>query len=313
MNLIEHDSWKVVDSTKIQAFLECPRAYFYEYILGWRQEYPNIHFEFGKAWHLAMEHMLLNDYSERSIVEAFTKFIDHYRMFFSEEQDELFYPKTPNVALNALVRYARTYATDKHETLFTEIAGTVPMDDSHLLSFRMDSILNIDGQIRSREHKTGSTLSRQWRDQWSLAIQTFVYNHVLYCLYPEDQVWGVEINGAFFHKKKEAEFERVPARRSLSMLQAAYWMVLETMYQIDFEMDRLGSSKDEDPVMMCFPMNPTNCNKYFGCKYHDFCLSWANPLQRADEIPTGFKIEYWNPRDEESKAKKVFHIEKGAI
>jgi hypothetical protein len=53
--------------------------------------------------------------------------------------------------------------------------------------------------------------------------------------------------------------------------------------------------------MMCFPMNPTNCTKYFGCKYHDYCMSWPNPLQRCEEVPYGMKIEYWDPSAEEAK------------
>jgi hypothetical protein len=306
MGLQEVKTWEVIDSTKIQNFLECPRSYFYEYVLGWRSESPNLHLEFGKAWHLAMEHLILHGYEEVYIAEAYIKLTEHYRKFFNPMMDKVNSPKNPANALRALIQYAIEYKDDHFKTIYTEIAGTVPMDADRRLHFRMDSVLDIGGEIRSREHKTGSTLSRQWTDQWSLSVQTFVYNHVLHCLFPREQVWGVEINGTFF-QKKENKFQRVPARRSLEMMQASYWNVLHQMQMIEHNMDLLMKAKPDDKVMMCFPMNPTNCTKYFGCKFHDFCMAWANPLQRCDEIPFGFKIEHWDPSAEE--AKHTFNLE----
>lgn len=307
-----HKSWDIVDSTKLNAFLECPRSYFYEYILGWRSETPNIHLEFGKAWHLAMEHLINNGYEERSIADAYGKFFDHYRQYFPELLDEVNAPKNPANALRALVQYCTEYKDDKFTPIYTEIAGTVPIDDGKVLHFRMDSILEVDGMIRSLEHKTGSTLSRQWTDQWSLAIQTGTYNHVLYCLYPPEQVWGVEINGTFF-QKKENKFMRVPARRNLSMMNAWQWNVLHIMNMIEFEKNRMFEVKEDDEVMQAFPCNPTNCTKYFGCRYHDYCLAWSNPIARCEDIPMGFKQEWWDPAEEESSANHVFHLEKGEV
>jgi len=301
MNIPEHPSWQILDSTKLNSYMECPRSYFYEYILGWRAEAPNLHLEFGKAWHLAMEHLILNGYESQSVIDAYTKMTEHYRQFFPEVMDEVNSPKNPGNALKALLGYCVTYKDDQFKPLYTEIAGTVPIDEANILHFRMDSILEYpDGMIRSMEHKTGSTLSRQWTDQWSLSIQTFIYNHVLHCLYPAEKVWGVDINGVFF-QKKEIKYQRVPARRSLEMMQASYWNVLHMMKMVKWDMDNLVLASDNDKVMMCFPMNPTNCTKYFGCKYHDFCMSWPNPLQRCEEVPYGMKIEYWDPSAEEAK------------
>jgi hypothetical protein len=304
-----HDSWKIIDSTKLNSFLECPRSYFFEYILGWRSEAPNLHLEFGKAWHLAMEHLINNGYENDSISAAYKLFFEHYRQFFPELMDEVNAPKNPANALKALVQYCEEYKEDRFVPIYTEIAGTVPVDDGKVLHFRMDSILEAqDKMIFSREHKTGSQLSRQWTDQWSLAIQTGTYNHVLYCLYPAEQVWGVEINGVFF-QKKENKFQRVPARRNLHMMNSWQWTVCHIMNMIDFETKRMFDVKESDEVMEAFPCNPTNCTKYFGCRYHDFCMAWANPITRCDEIPMGFKTEWWNPAEEESTAKHVFHLE----
>lgn len=310
----KHDTWEILDSTKIKSYLECPRQYFFEYILGWRPVEPNIHLEFGKAWHLAMEHLLTHGYEEESVIEAFTLFHNHYREHFGPSMDEVYAPKNPETAFRALAAYANRYAVeDKGEkVLYTEIAGTVPIrpDKEHfnVVHFRMDSIIQKeDGLYRSREHKTGSNMSRQWADQWALDIQTGIYNHVLYCLFPESDVWGVEINGSFF-KKKECTFMRVPARRTKRMMSAWFQIVCDTAMRIEEDIERLELG-EEDDVMVAFTPNPTNCTKYFGCRYHPYCIAWANPLQKVDYIPDDMCISFWDPRDEEMKAKHIMRLE----
>lgn len=313
MTLTPHSSWNIVDSTKIQSFMDCPRSYFYEYMLGWRPIDANIHLEFGKAWHLAMEHLIIEfgkdgKYTGKAVQEGWNLLNDHYRKFFPILMDESYHPKTPGFALRALAEYTVTYAADQFTPLYTEIAGTVPIRGDKVLHFRMDSILSTPDGVKSREHKTGSQLSRQWTDQWALKIQTGTYNHVLYCLFPEDQVWGVEINGTIFNKTK-IQFQRVPTRQKKDMMQTWFWNVNHWVEMIEWEMDRLMSKCNEgDPIMFAFPQNTENCTKYFGCKYHDYCRAWANPLQHLEDIPAGMHNEYWNPADEETEVKNVFTI-----
>jgi hypothetical protein len=304
-----HPSWEIVDASKLNNFLECERKYFYAHILGWQGELPSLHLEFGKAWHLAMAHLLVNGYGEVSLLEAYMKLTAHYRQFFPEMVDITNDPKTPTQALAALREYVKVYKDEKFIPIYTEISGSVPMDETHRIFFKIDSIIEVDGLIRSREHKSGTTLNRQWEDQWVLSMQTGVYSHVLYCLYPKEKVWGVEMNGTFFLKTMK-KFKRVPARRNMEMMNVWYWTALDHMYKLDWEMSRLAECKKEDPVMMCFPMRSTSCTNWFGCAYHDFCMVWANPLQHCYEPPMGFRQKYWDPREDEEKAKKIMHFDK---
>jgi hypothetical protein len=309
MNIQRHPSWDIIDSTKINSYMDCPRAYFYEYMLGWRSETPNIHLEFGKAWHLAMEHMLLHGYGNDSVMDAWSLLLGHYRKFWGPEYDDTHAPKNPVNALRALQDYAQYYAKEwaSQQVLYTEVAGTVPISESRVIHFRMDSILTTqDGMFFSREHKTGSTVSRVWTDQWYQSIQTGTYNHVLYCLYPYEQVKGVEINGTFF-QKKENKFQRVPCRRSREMMKEWFWTVLHHTDIMEWDKRRLlEECADTDEVMMAFPKNTGNCTKYFGCRYSDFCLAWPNPLRKVDEVPLGMKVEWWDPSEEESKVQFNF-------
>ena len=164
----KHYTWEILDPSKITCYLECPRKFFYDYLLGWRPTEPNNHIVFGSAWHLAMEHLLLNGYDEVSIADAFDKFLQHYRADFPETTDETFWPKTPERALEALVEYSEKYKGDlnEFEVLFTEISATVPLSEEHNLHLRMDSIVKKhDGTIYSLEHKTAGS---GWRfdEKW---------------------------------------------------------------------------------------------------------------------------------------------------
>lgn len=304
----KQDTWGITDATKLNCYLTCPRKYFYNYILGWVPEYANIHLVFGSAWHLAMEHLLLNGHTAQSVVDAYNKFEEYYRRYFPESMDEVNTPKIPSRAFAALLDYIETYRHDTFETLYTEIAGTVYMghnifEEDRFLHFRQDSIIRTDEGIKSREHKTGSTLSRVWRDQWQLSIQTGVYNHVLYCYFgddPDERVAGVEINGAIFNKTK-TQFERVPVYRSPENMRNWFWTVNNCMDLMDADFLKLSKCNHTDVIMTAFSMNPESCTKYFGCEYHDFCMAWSNPLQHCDITPLGLTTSHWNPMAEPAK------------
>lgn len=293
----DHPTWQILDSSKLKTFLECPRHYFFEYVLGWRSDAPNNHLVFGEAWHDAMEWLLLHGYDEDIVISAFDKFLETYRQHFPESSDELYSPKTPENALRALGLYAEHYASDPHDfdTIFTEIAGTVPINQNQVLHFRLDSICqDREGRYFSLEHKTGSRLSRFWTDQWPLDVAVGTYTHVMHCLYPSLDVWGVKINGTFFQKRK-IEFTRIPVRKTLEHMQQWLWNTTWWADQIAWQFSLLEKCLPSDPVMMAFPQNPTSCTKYFGCPFHDFCLAWPNPLAHCDEVPMGYKQEFWDP------------------
>jgi hypothetical protein len=72
---------------------------------------------------------------------------------------------------------------------------------------------------------------------------------------------------------------------------------------LKFEMERLQACKSDDPVMMAFPIRPGRCTKYRGCPYHNFCMSWPNPLRKCEEPPLGFATRFWDPREIETTNK----------
>ena len=311
----------ILDGTKLKAYMGCPRRYFYEHVLGWRPLIPSNHLAFGSAVHEALEHLLLYGYGTDQVIEAYDKFLHSYRTAgFSQEMDELYFPKTPQNFFIALSLYAKEWEKDleDYEVIATEIAGSTLVAE-YELHFRMDSIIKNrkTEAIGSLEHKTASSLYH-WTDQFYLAIQTGTYNHVLNCCYPDAKIEGVTFNGLVFGKAKKGwaellagkridqlsvkglpiEFHRFTLHRTEK--QQNIWLTntlmhLENLHR-DFESLTLIPSDSDEAMMAAFPLNETNCSS-FGrlCDYHNFCNAWTNPWARRFDVSTSFKIEHWNP------------------
>lgn len=135
------ETWGILDSSKLSDFMSCDRYYFYRHMLGWVNETKNQNLTFGRAWHAAMESLLLatprriratSDVTREAIKvdhieEAFQVFTKVYREDFGAETDLDYEPKSPGNALQALHDYLHYYPVDDFETLFTEVLATVPI------------------------------------------------------------------------------------------------------------------------------------------------------------------------------------------
>jgi len=314
--LVEHPTWLIRDSSKLDDYLACPRKYFFAHILGWRLNLPAHDLWFGQCWHVAREHQLIYGYEDVS--GAYDAFINEYRKEFPPETDPIYTPKDPTGALNALMKFAEERSIDLVENevvildgkKMTEISGTVPVSDSQFLYYRMDSIIRRkeDKMIFSWDHKTTSGKyinGRQWGEQFYLSVQNGTYTHCLYCLFPIEQVLGIEFCGTGFEFLKRgsanrpagyhATLRRIPAYKTPEQMNSWLWNVLDILNDIRHDMDRLYDCSDNDTVMSAFHMNPKSCTDYRGCPYHDFCLAWQNPLQQYYEPPLGFREEFWDP------------------
>ena len=52
----EQPTWNIKDSSKLDTYLDCPRKFFYEHMLGWRVDRPAHALHFGTSWHMAREY-----------------------------------------------------------------------------------------------------------------------------------------------------------------------------------------------------------------------------------------------------------------
>jgi len=311
-----HPSWEVYDSTKIQEYLDCPRLFFYKRILGWARETP-IHndLQFGKAWHKAKEFLYKLGFSDKAIQIAFYEgFLPTYREVFPEATDDLFSPKTPDNALLALSAYtvypANARDFDLFDVIETELAGVVPIDSETDIVYKIDLLFRRkdDGKYGVLEHKSKKgSFSRSWTDQWDQSVQIGTYNHALNTMIGNadlSNVEGVTVNGSAFLKTK-FDFERVTIHKTRDMLYEYLWQVREYIDRIRLDVESLSECSDKDRIMYAFPKNPQSCTKYYGCEMANFCAAWPNPLQRCQEPPFGYVIDFWDPLAAEAPTKRV--------
>lgn len=315
----EQDTWSVIDPSKLSVYMSCPRKFFYEHVLQWREDYVSNHLHFGSCWHLAVEHLLNNQYSKEAIEEACYLFYNAYRMKLDDETDEMCAPKTPDNAMKTLVQYAQRFKTDIQDYLVlgTEIGGTVLIAPDSPMFFKIDALLQRrrDDKVICLDHKTSQRRVGNWQEQWLLSTQMLTYLHVLYCLFGEDNsVGGIRVRCSFFYKAKPSEFDEAIVEKSLSQMQA--WLTSQTNWYDSLQYDMrflLESESTDAPSMRSFPMNEKACFN-FGrkCAFFDFCTSWANPLTRCSDVPLGFRHEIWDPRTD-SGAKQFIDLTKEQV
>jgi hypothetical protein len=322
--LTPEPTWSILDSSKLKTYGECPRLFFYEYILGWKLDTPAQDLHFGTSWHDAREHQLLNGYGD--VPGAFAKFLTRYREMFPETSDYLYHPKTPSAAYAGLVNYAvnHSHDLDDYEVVeiggkkMTEISGKVPIDDKRVLFYRMDSIMREKqtGMIESWDHKTTSGKwfdNTKWDREYYLSVQNGIYTHCLYCLFPIDKVRGVKFCKTGFEYLSRGSANRpagsyaktrnIEAYKTPEQMNVWWYNTIARLDDIERDMDRLHHCNEEDTIMQAFEMRESACNNYHGCPFHDFCLSWANPLQHSYQPEIGFKVEFWDPSHQQTTNK----------
>jgi len=312
-----HPTWGVMDSTKIQALQDCPRKYFFSYILGWRSDTPSIHLAFGHAWHQAMEVVLTEGHSPEAVQKAYAVFMSDYVKRMQKDPmvlEELHPSKNPSNALRGLAEYTSRWHDEPADTLYVEVAGTVPISDDRIIHTKTDAIRRYpentlhEGKIYSLEHKTTTRQTASWEEKWHYLFQVGTYYHFLKCMFPPDEVHGIVINGAIFRKGGNA-FPRIPVTFSPQMWELWVQEANHWWDYLEWNMGLLYETSPSDRVMIAFPRNSYSCSK-FGCSYPHLCSVHANPLQRCDKPPLGYIQEYWDPRRVEDEATKVVHTEK---
>lgn len=315
--MLEHPSYSILDASKLSTYQDCPRRFFFRYMLGWEQDSPNVHLVFGKAVHKVMELVvreqekgIKSEEQMYTLIEEATRvFVKIYRPEYPEATDQQYYPKVPGRIPDLIVDYLRNYKREeqREKVLYTEVAGSVPITKQSVMHFRIDAIREGENGVYVLEHKTGSRQGRTFEDKFYLSTQVGLYTHVLYALFPFDKVYGTIINGLIF-LKGSTEFVRIPVRKKPVDMEMWLWETQEWARSVEDDMDRLSFVQEGADVMKAFRRNPESCTKYFGCPYLDYCQAWNNPLRRCEKPPVGFKVSWWDPREEESTANQIMNI-----
>jgi len=293
------ETFWVLDSSKIQKLMSCPRSFFYSHILGWQSTDPNIHLVFGSAWHEAMEYLLKTGPTVESAQEAYERFLEVYnKEFNSDPFSSEHYSKNPANALQALASYATEHPFNPANTIYTEVSGAAPIGQGRFIHFKVDTIRRHPpyhqeaGKYYVLEHKTTSRKTQSWMNKWTYKFQVGTYLHALHAwLEDPSMLDGLTINGS---------------QMSEWLFEANYWWDY-----YEREMHKLANASPSDNVLTAFPRNSESCG-HFGCRLLGMCNTTPNPLRNLDP-PPGYEVSFWDPRDRGNGTNYTFDPETGEI
>jgi len=309
--LVPAETWSIMDSTKLKCYKGCPRRYFYQYVLGWRSAGPNIHLDFGSAIHLIFETIYnqpnWKGYPKEVITRGFAEFFKAYREVYPDpDLDQKNSPKNPDGAARLLERYVQQFKDDDFEVLYSEVAGTVPIDDNHDMTYKIDLIFRDEMGIRGKDFKTSGADREMYQRKFHHDTQMLCYAHALHMLYPGEEV-GMCIDFLIPLKTKVTIRRRdipITEEQLIHWLAETSWWLAE----VDRDFELLSKSSVDDPYMLTFRRNDQNCTQFNQlCPFFDYCSlpSFGNPLRRCERPQPGFEVNHWDPRAMVEEAKHM--------
>ena len=317
----------VIDSSKLGDYMRCPRYAFYRHMIGWEHQGNNIHLIFGEAYHRLKE-ILFQYWDDPSAPPvAMSRFNEYYRRYYSEYTDLDNFPKNPGNAQTAMFSYIDFYSRglgfkvidiidqNGNKVPATEIYGVVPVPGTVDYHFRIDAIVERqDGSIAYVDHKTSGMNNAIYQSQYSISNQMYGYYHVLNAYFGPGQVYGGIIDLTILTKK--IQHIRIPIIKSLDMMEEwmhnmRYWMncFVEDYNILKGVVESINGGVEIVQTMPCFRKNDKGCVAYGKkCMFYDFCIAWPNPLKRVDQLPPGYKVEFWDPSAKEDEDKTFIKV-----
>lgn len=287
----------ILDSTKIQCYMRCPRKYLFNYVFNWQLDGVNINFVFGGAWHAAMQLF----YKERSSDKAdmYNVFLKEWRNGIDEEDDYAYSRyKNPQTALLGISAYYDQFDNERSEisVIGTEITGKMVID-SYEIVYKMDGLVERDGEIGVLEHKSSVVQKKKNELYWPLSYQVNTY--LMAALEATNNRLPVSLWGNFsYFSPKKVEIERRYHKASEQQGLVWYHQTTDALGRM-FDDYHLLSISESLEVLPAFLPNPTACADYSGCAYTRYCNYMHNPLHYLDKRPIELIVKEWNPLAEE--------------
>lgn len=310
---------KLFDNTRIGAFRTCPRKFYLRHVRHFTPDRTSAPLVFGSAWHNGMDALWGSTHKGRNdqqiLDEASQAFLDKWieeGMDAPEDMDiavaDKLLPRIPGTAYEMFFHYLalRKSWIQECEWVHIERPFMVPLDaNAPDIAYvgRLDKVVKYNGKVIVIEHKTTTAYKKdgpfryEWMDSWSPNAQVDGYIHAAHMLYPDEDVFGVYIDGALVHKKIHDGFKYIPINRQLTQLDAwlyetKYWIKRIFDEEAKFHLADLSVMSDA-PYLAAYPKQTDSCSHFAGCTYRDLCKAWGNP--EKESCPSNFKEERWEP------------------
>ena len=286
------------DSSTLGTLKECPRKYFYTYILGYRPKGESIHLDFGGHYAKAMERYYKYRAAGASYDDSLAEVV-RQALLDSRDMSSDFSKKTRETLVRSIVWYFETYKEDDATT-----TKVVHLDDGQPaveLSFKMPTGFELNGvellycghidrlvefnsdRFVMDQKTTGGALGTYYFSQYNPDNQMSGYSLASRVIF-NTPVQGVIIDAAQV-LVGSTDFSRSITTRTEEQLNE--WL-------IDFQDWTSLALRYAD--RQHWPMNDKSCHKYGGCPFRDVCSH--DPRVREQFLTTRFEIRHWNPLEE---------------
>jgi hypothetical protein len=298
--------------------MNCPREYFFGYVLHRRARETSAALSFGDIWHKILE----LHYKTGADVVAVREGI------FLHTADKPSSGEDYRTLDRALMDYEKYYL--KKWPLAKDIASTIGFPDNpmvelkvsmqgepliHPYAGKIDRLFEEDGLVYVEDHKTTSRFDKHFFKQFELSNQMKGYTTIGGHILPSRKVAGVRIN-AYHCLTTKTDFYRQVI--TFSKAQLDEWAENYNKWIVRLRMDyfawRLsqGATPDElglDPVLVDFlrriepfpaHFGDNGCSRKFGmCTYYGVCS--LPPRVHMKALEMDFDVKPWNPLDHDDK------------
>lgn len=321
------------DNTRVSTYRDCPRKYFFRHYKDLLREGESIDLNFGLAWHEAMNVVWKLVHERVPDKEVHTKAMLAFMKLWIEkgfpaptgENYETLttqWPtKNPYVAMEMLSNYItqrKQFILDCSEVdierpFAVPLGMTVEVKDERGTGVQEEVfyIGRLDKCVRHRQH--GRVIIEHKTTGWYAKEGGFRSDYIE-GFNPNSQVEGylfagnslydkgvkeLFVDAALCHKTVHDKFKYIPINKSFAALDEWLCETKEWVRRLVAEQnyaDELARKPPEETTPYpAFPRNTGSCHDFSGCSYRDICRYIPNP--RTVKVPSGYKIEKWEPFD----------------
>ena len=291
-----------IDNTALDAYMKCPRMYFYSMVLSRRKRGAASALEFGSWWHAGLEAFFKEPVRELALARG----VEAIRVAHTADPVSPDDHRTLKRCISAFLEYVEVVKDDGKITLGWPDAPIIESsvnfslpDTPYSYAGKIDRIVRIGGHLFVEDHKSTSQLGSFFFSNFTISNQMMGYVWLGEQLTGE-RVAGVRIN-AFGLLKKENKFAREIISFSRERIEQWRKNTIRWIDKLDQSYDHMAANQTGDSevdmtvIEDAWPMNFNQCfaSKYGPCQYVSVCSQ--QPHRQLQVLESDYEHHPWNP------------------